>query len=509
MDKLEKSSHNLIFYIQHNVPIIQLGKAAISLLAMYYMSNKIKCALFDPLNNIPGPFYRRFFPHFGNIGLKSGERFRLTEYYHRKYGHVVRVGPDALSVSDKDIIKQILVIDDFEKGPAYSRLQNGGEASMLDLISKDLHRRRRRAISPAFSTKYIKSLEPFFASSVESLIKKIDSEIEKTKGNEEFGTIDIWHITKCMALDVIGETAFGGTFNMIDNDDHIVPSTILKLMKILEFVISYPWVTKIPFLKRNKRIPQLSNFVKNLIKSRLESNVKRDDILQILVDTMEAEDKRDRLTEYEIITETILFLVAGSETTSNTIGFALIEMCRNPDSLEKLFIEIDGVDLDGGSNVFNQNQLKNLPYLNAIIKETMRLNTMPANGLERMVTRDIILKGDIFVPKGTKVRCNISVAQVHPEYWSNPSAFKPERWLEDSNEKASPSAYFPFSAGSRNCIGKDFALNEMRLVLATLIKHYYIEPIPEQMVAAMEKRHYLTLTIASSSFKIRMKRRFS
>lgn len=125
-------------------------------------------------------------------------------------------------------------------------------------------------------------------------------------------------------------------------------------------------------------------------------SARRSDILQILIDSQRAKDTEDRLTAEAIATETVLYLVAGSETTSGSSGFVMIELLRHPDKLAKLQHELD-TQLGA---TFNHDDVKHLPYLNAVINEAMRLNFIGAGGLERVATQDCVLAGKVFVPKG-------------------------------------------------------------------------------------------------------------
>lgn len=142
--------------------------------------------------------------------------------------------------------------------------------------------------------------------------------------------------------------------------------------------------------------------MKKIIAERLAGGEKarRNDILQILIDTQQANDPEERLSDGSIAQETVLVLIAGSETTSNTTGFAFIELMKNPEMFAKLRQEIDAVEFEDGQKLFTHEQLKNLPYLNAVINETLRLDAISAGGLERMPDQDIVLDGRLFVPKG-------------------------------------------------------------------------------------------------------------
>jgi cytochrome P450 len=125
--------------------------------------------------------------------------------------------------------------------------------------------------------------------------------------------------------------------------------------------------------------------------------------LQSLINTQDAENPEDRLTTKALIEETILFLVAGSETTSNSINFAIIELLRHPEKLAKLYQEIDAISMQEGEVAFHHDQLKKIPYLNGVINETLRLDPVAAGGLQRYTTEDIALGSHLTLPKDVNI----------------------------------------------------------------------------------------------------------
>ncbi|KAI9255174.1 cytochrome P450 [Phascolomyces articulosus] len=493
----------------------KLGKVAAITLATYFVTSKLYDAFVGPLGSIPGPFMFKFFParYSWNMESPPGSAYVKFQAWQSKYGDVVRLGPNAIGVSDKHVLRQILFKEDIPKGPAYERLQRQGGATLFSTVDKPFHKQRRRVISPAFSVKYLNSLEPYMLGTTENFIQRIDRDIEKTKRDDGYGKVDIWILLQYLALDIIGETAFGQTFHMLEDNDHIVPSTISRNMETANYLVTHPisGVIKTLFsfsdiVKTNLKLKQ---FMKNIIMERLEGGEKarRDDILQILIDTQQAHDSEDRLTADAIAQETVLFLIAGSETTSNTTGFAMINLLKHPHVLATLREEIDSVPMEEGQKLFKHEQLKNLPYLNAVINETMRMDSIAVNGVERTTDHDMVFGGRLFVPKGVVVHCNIYHAQMNPEYWPEPNKFKPERWLEGSNIPADTEAFFPFSIGSRNCIGKGFAQIEMRVSIANLVRLYDFEAIPEEMKQSDERRSFITFAVKSNSFNAYMKHR--
>jgi cytochrome P450 len=110
----------------------------------------------------------------------------------------------------------------------------------------------------------------------------------------------------------------------------------------------------------------------------------------------------------------------------------------------------------------------------------------------------------------TVVQTTLYHAHTNSKYFPDPFKFKPERWIskeQNELEHNDLEAFFPFSAGTRNCIGKNFALQEMRICLSTFLKHFEIAPIEQEMKDAEEIRTFITMTIVKNSFKIRIKRR--
>lgn len=137
--------------------------------------------------------------------------------------------------------------------------------------------------------------------------------------------------------------------------------------------------------------------MQDIINERLnDESTERNDILQFLINSQRAQNKDDRLNLNAIIEETILILVAGSDTTSNTTGFLLYELLRNPKKLAKLYKEVDAIDTKQQES-FNHEQLKHLPYLNAVIHETLRLNPVSVATLNRVTTEPTIL-GNLVLP---------------------------------------------------------------------------------------------------------------
>ncbi|KAI8096496.1 cytochrome P450 [Halteromyces radiatus] len=480
------------------------GKVIAIGLATYIVTKKLYDAYAGPLSGVPSTFYAKFFTiSKGSWDKPAGTLYKKYLAYNDRYGPVAKLGPSYLLISDKTMIKQVLQQDDLQKGEVYDMLKRNGIDTTFTTRDKGVHKHIRRLISPAFSIKYLNSLEDHMHDMLQNLLDKVYSKVGDHP--EQGAVVDIWKLWQHLALDVIGTTAFGQTFDMIKNESHPVPDVIAAEMRWSGWVVAHPFLTKmLTFGRPIKSRPVITDFMMKTIEARIKSGERRHDILQILLDTKQAEDPNDRFSDTHIITETILFLIAGSETTSNTLGFAMIELLRHPQAMKKLRDEIDTLEfVNPERQIFNHEQLKNLPYLNAVINETLRLDAVAAGGLERKAERDVTLGGTLFVPKGTSIICNIYHAHLNEKYWPNARSFEPERWLPNDTPgsvKPDLDAFYPFSIGTRNCIGKNFALMEMRLALSTVIKLFDIIAIPDEMEQANDVRHFVTLTVAQNKF---------
>ncbi|KAI8364059.1 cytochrome P450 [Blakeslea trispora] len=505
---IERFSQQTLDYLSKRDNLNQIGKITAISLATYVTLTKLYDGFMGPLSQLPGPFFTRFF-EYPNIVIDrpAGTHYKFYQKIHQKYGDIVRLGPRKLAISDKDLMKQVLVTEDLKKGPVYNVFAKGRDPTLFSTRDHVWHKQRRRIVSPAFSIKYLNSMEPFMTSITESLIKKVEKEVEADHDAEGYGAVDIWSLMQRLALDVIGETAFGQTFNMIEDPTHFVPVSIGKELRASAINAIYPWLSKFVVGRDDIENPRLRQFLAEIINDRLKPTAeKRNDILQFLIDQQEAQDQQDRLTSEAIMAETVLFLVAGSETTSNTIGFIFYELLKEPTKLQKLIDEIDTVSLEEGTTVFQHEQLKHLPYLNAVINETLRIDAVAAGGLERITDKPVVLGNRLTLPADIIIVTNLYHTQTDEKYWPNPTKFDPDRWIE-GKEDNELDAFFPFSAGSRNCIGKNFALQEMRITVATFLKHFDIVAIPEEMEHAEDKRHFITLQVAKNSFKVKAKRR--
>lgn len=209
------------------------------------------------------------------------------------------------------------------------------------------------------------------------------------------------------------------------------------------------------------------------------------------------------LSEEEIVANSVLFFLAGYETTGSTLSYCLYELATNPNIQEKLYQEVKSV-IDSGETL-NYNNVMKLQYLDAVISETLRKHS-PALILSREASDDYhIPEYNFTIKKGLAIMIPVYAIHHYSEYYKNPEIFDPERFMPENRQSIIPYTYLPFGGGPRNCIGMRFALSEAKLGLAQIINQFQICRT-KKTVDKLEMEMSLFL-LKTSSIYISVKRR--
>jgi cytochrome P450 len=227
---------------------------------------------------------------------------------------------------------------------------------------------------------------------------------------------------------------------------------------------------------------------------RREGYEDRDDILSMLLSA--TYEDGSPMTDEEIYDELLTLLVAGHETTATALSWTIHRLTRHPAVLERVQREIDDVYPEGE---IDPDRSAELHYLDAVIKESLRIHPV-IPGVGRVLMEPETVGGEA-LPPGVVVGCSIYLAHFNPDVWPDPHRFDPDRFL---GKRPSPNTYFPFGGGIRRCIGEAFALYEMRIVLATILRQLVPEPAPFRRIGTM--RRNITLT-PSAGLPVRFRRR--
>ncbi|KAG2183363.1 hypothetical protein INT43_006369 [Umbelopsis isabellina] len=291
-------------------------------------------------------------------------------------------------------------------------------------------------------------------------------------------------------LDVIGQAGFGYDFESLENPDnekvHIYNSIMEGLKNPLFFFF--------PFLERhflwafpNRRqqhencdtLHQLFKSVidnkrRVLVEQKEHNEDPEKDLLTLMLEAGE-DDPSQALSVEELQENLTIFFIAGHDTTSNALSFALYLLAMNPDIQEKARREVLEVIGDGADMVHpTETQISQLKYIYMIMKETLRIHPPLQSSQLRVTEEDTELAGTV-IPKGARLQADIFLAQHNPAVWKNPEEFRPERFApggENEENAKKGLAWAPFGNGARQCIGMNFSLAEQRVVLAMLLRKF-------------------------------------
>lgn len=399
---------------------------------------------------------------------------QFTSALHERCGPIVVLAPDMLSVSDEHEIKRIILLEDWPKSQAvYGNFRQDPERpTLIAFTDKKAYAQRKRMISSMFGIKYIRSMQPLMLKCIDVAVKQLEELCDGQK--DSAAEVDIQHLVQSLAVDIIGITTFGQSFDVVETGSHPLPEQLKKALKLSGLLQFMPWIRKIPFLPT--RDPYVDSFTSQII-ARREATLKSapQDLLQKLVEA--CDDSTGSIFRHsDVQDEAVILITAGSETTANAELFTLMMLTKHPDKLAKVYQEVDEwyPDLDRPADC--EYSFNGMTYLQACIDETMRIFPGQATGSPRETTREENVLG-FRIPKGTTVFPSTAPAQLDKRVWQNAKEFIPERWLDIKTTEA---AYYPFSAGSRVCIGKHFALQEMHLTLVSLLRRFRFEYLPGQ-----------------------------
>jgi len=227
------------------------------------------------------------------------------------------------------------------------------------------------------------------------------------------------------------------------------------------------------FSKGIKAVENLAGIAKARVKQRLEAGTS--DRVDLLARLMEGRDEKgEKLGRDELTAEALTQLIAGSDTTSNTSCALLFHCLTKPEVVRKLQKELDGA-ITGLNDPINYDSVKDLPYMQCVIDETLRIHSTSSLGLPRMVPvgPGIQIQNHYF-PQGTVLSVPAYTIHHSKEIWgADADDFVPERWEKASEEQKA--AFIPFSYGPRACVGRNVAEMELALIVATVFRRYEFE----------------------------------
>ncbi|XP_040018847.2 thromboxane-A synthase [Gasterosteus aculeatus] len=470
-------------------------------------------------------------PFLGNIFMFRQGFFNpindLIKTHGRVCGYYLGRRP-VVVIADPDMLRQVMVRD-FSSFTNRMTLRFASKpmTDCLLMLRNERWKRVRSILTPSFSAAKMKEMVPLINTVTDSLMSNLNVSAESGE------TFDIHKCFGCFTMDVIASVAFGTQVDSQKNpDDPFVRHAQMFFSfsffrPIMLFFIAFPFITA-PLARflPNKRRDQMNHFfintIQKIIKQREEqpAEERRRDFLQLMLDARTSKEcvslehfdsaaahaadqetqpsasgeQDDRLpppqepssrrppkkmiTEDEIVGQAFVFLLAGYETSSNTLAFTCYLLAINPECQRKVQREVDEFFARHESPDYTN--VQELKYLDMVISETLRLYP-PGFRFARDIDQDCVLNGQ-FLPKGATLEIPAGFLHYDPEHWTEPQSFIPERFTPEAKASRHPFVYLPFGAGPRNCVGMRLAQLEIKMALVRLFHRFSVVACSETKV---------------------------
>ncbi|KAM6157149.1 cytochrome P450 3A4-like [Erethizon dorsatum] len=392
-----------------------------------------------------------------------------------------------LALTDPEMIKTVLVKE------CYSTFTNRRSIGPVGFLQKAISiaedeewKRIRTTMSPTFTSGKLKEMFPIIEQYGDVLVKNLQREAEKGK------PVFMKDILGAYSMDVITGTSFGVNIDSLNKPQNSFVEKAKKLVR-LDFldlfilsVVLFSFLTPVYKMLNLTIFPSDSltffkDFVIRTKENHLKDNQKHQmDFLQRMIDSQNSKDSETRkaMSDVEIVAQSVIFIFAGYEATSNALSFIMYELATHPDVQKKLQQEIDAALPNKALPTFDT--LVEMEYLDMVVNETLKLYPV-ANRLERMCKKDVRVNG-VLIPKGTTVMVPTFALYRDPEYWPEPEEFRPERFSKKNKDLINSYIYMPFGSGPRNCIGMRFALMNMKLAVIRVLQNFSLQPCEETQV---------------------------
>ena len=352
-------------------------------------------------------------------------------------------------------------------------------------------RTQRRLIQKGFDRKQLDALSSIMQDSLADSMRDFDRQVQS-------GPVDIYPQLMKITFAMVARSLFGARLK--DEDIDLVSHTICTVQ---EFIVRQtlqpylnPWFAVSGELRKHEDMRASADAVLLEYIKKRRTEPPGHDLLQTLMDARysDGEGMPDEL----ILSESMQLLVAGHETSSNALSWLLYLLSSRPDCLERVRQEFDSVL---GEAPLSHGDVPKFEFATQVIQEALRLYP-PFWMIDRMAVADDRV-GDIAIPRGSMVIVYVYGAHHAPRHWQNPETFDTERFTKANEKLRTPFTYLPFGGGPRGCIGGNYAMLQILMILSKLLRTYDFQLIPGQIIEArpmviLRPKHGIRMTFTST-----------
>ncbi|CAM5796466.1 cytochrome P450 [Rhizobacter fulvus] len=466
--------------------------------------------------DLPGP---RGWPIVGNaFQIERARLHQNAEAWSREYGPFFRfkLGPRTLlGVADHEALSAALR----DRPDGFRRTKHletiGLEMGMTPGVfsaNGDTWKRQRRMVMAGFDPTHVRAYFP-------SLLKVTQRLRQRwTRAAAGGAAIDLQPELMRFTVDAIAGLAFGADVNTLESDDEVIQRHLDKIFpalfkRVFALVPWWRWFPRAADRELERSMAAVNQAIAGFIaqaRERLAADAARRALPPNLLEAMivaadaGARDGAETISDREVAGNVLTMLLAGEDTTANTLAWLIYLLHRHPETLQRAQREVRDLGLDAAA--FTPDHLAALDYLEACAHETMRLKPVgPFQVIEAL--RDTAIAG-IRVPKGTSVWCVMRGDSLSERHFPEPLAFRPERWLPEGGAGSASSAKrvsMPFGAGPRVCPGRYLALLEIKMAMAMLLNHFDIDAVTTP--DGGEAEELLSFTMMPVGLRMRLRAR--
>lgn len=405
----------------------------------------------------PLPWWRRWQQEYGDVVRVSLGAHELVLLFHPR--HVERV----LQSHQRQYQRTGFGYDILRLVQGDGLLTSDGE----------LWRRQRRLMQPLFHREMLESFLP-------TVVRLVRRTLDRWAPLAERGEpVDIYREMIALAVEVLGETM--ASLDMTGRLSALEPArdacneeVTLRMTDPFQLPL---WVPTARNRRFRESIATFDRLAREMIAERRAATEKPHDFLTLMLEARD-EESGEPMSEDLMVDEIVTMAGAGNETSGLSLTWAFWEVARHPEVAERLSREVAEVL---GTGEPGPEEVAALGYTRQVFREALRLYP-PIYGIPRQATVDDEVDG-YRVRAGSDVLLSQYVTQRHPEFWSDPDQFRPERFAEDDAREYGDAAsrhrfaYFPFGGGAHRCIGQGMALMNSVLTLAMIHARYRLEPV--------------------------------
>jgi cytochrome P450 len=329
---------------------------------------------------------------------------------------------------------------------------------------------QRRLIQSGFERKQLEVLSSIMQDSLAESLRDFDRQAR-------VGPVDIYPLMMKITFAMVGKSLFGAKLKEEDIETISEAISTVQEFMVRQTIQPYlnPWFAVSGEQRKHENMTARAfGILRNYIQRRREEEPGHD-LLQILMDARYSDGSR--MDDELIVSESMQLLVAGHETSSNALSWTLYLLSTRPDCVDKIRDEFDAVL---GDKPLGFPDVPKFEFTTQVIMEALRLYP-PFWMVDRMALADD-RAGDLDIPRDSTIVVFIYGTHHSPRYWENPETFDPERFTKANQTQHTPFAHLPFGAGPRGCIGGNYAMLQMLMILSVLLRKYDFQLVPGQNI---------------------------